>query len=171
MIIFINVNAENFNDLTDKDLDLLSMFLILFTDDIVLFSTDQGSLKSQIDNIYQYSERCRLKINIRKTKLYVFEKRKLSNYPDILLTMKKNEHVDCSTYLSVNFWNTGNMIHAVKTYNNLLSLFDKVDTSIKTKLSLFDATVVPILRYCSEVWAFIILKTLIKFISVSARTL
>ena len=71
------------------------------------------------------------------------------------------------------------MIHAVKTlndqalkaYNNLLSLFDKVDTSIKTKLSLFDATVVPILRYCSEVWAFIILKTLIKFISVSARTL
>ena len=49
--MFINVNAENFNDLTDKDLDLLSMFLILFTDDIVLFSTDPGSLKSQIDNI------------------------------------------------------------------------------------------------------------------------
>jgi len=64
-ILFINDIAENlnFNDLTDKDLDLLSMFLILFTDDIVLFTTDPGSLQSQIDNIYQYSERWRLKIN------------------------------------------------------------------------------------------------------------
>ena len=52
------------------------------------------------------------------------------------------------------------MIHAVKAlndqalkaYNNLLSLFDKVDIDIKTKLSLFDAMVVPILLYCSEVW-------------------
>ena len=64
-ILFINDIAENlnFNDLTDKDLDLLSMFLILFTDDIVLFTTHPGSLQSQIDNIYQYSERWRLKIN------------------------------------------------------------------------------------------------------------
>ena len=52
------------------------------------------------------------------------------------------------------------MIHAVKglndqalkTYNNLLSLFDKLDMDIKTKLSLIDAMVVPILLYCSEVW-------------------
>ena len=49
-ILFINDNAENLNlnDLTDKDLDLLSMFLILFADDIVLFTTDPVSLQSQI---------------------------------------------------------------------------------------------------------------------------
>jgi len=40
----------------------------------------------------------------------------------------------------------------LRTYNNLLSLFDKVDMDIKTKIYRFDAMVVPILLYCSEVW-------------------
>ena len=33
---------------------------------------------------------------------------------------------------------------ALRAYNNLLSLFDKVDMDFKTKLSLCDAMVVPI---------------------------
>ena len=65
----------------------------------------------------------------------MFEKRKLSNYPDIFVNNEKIEQVDCFTYLGVTFRYTGNMIHAVKAlndpalraYNNLLSLFDKVD--------------------------------------------
>ena len=120
-ILFINDNVENlnFNDLTDNDLDLLSMFLILFADDIVLFTTDPGSLQSQIDSIYQFSERWSLKITISKTKLCVFEKRKLSNYPDIFVNSENIEHVDCFTYLGVKSWYTGNMIHAVKTPNSI----------------------------------------------------
>ena len=153
-ILFINDNVENlnFNDLTDNDLDLLSMFLILFADDIVLFTTDPGSLQSQIDSIYQFSERWSLKITISKTKLCVFEKRKLSNYPDIFVNNENIEQVDCFTYLGVKCWYTGNIIHAVKAlndqplraYKNLLSLFDKVDMDFETKLSLCDTMVVPI---------------------------
>ena len=43
-ILFINDIAEslNLNDLTDKDPDLLSMFLILFADDIVLSQLTRG---------------------------------------------------------------------------------------------------------------------------------
>ena len=95
------------------------MFLILFADDIVLFTTDPGSLQSQIDSIYQYSERWSLKINISKTKLCVFEIRKLSNYPDIFVNSEKIEQVDCFTYLGVTFWYTGNMIHAVKALHSI----------------------------------------------------
>ena len=88
----------------------------------------------------------------------MFEKRKLANYPDTFVNNEKIEQVDCFTYLGVKFRYTGNMIPALKArndqtlkaYNNLLSLFDKVDMDIKTKLSLFDTMVVPI--YCSEVW-------------------
>ena len=105
----------------------------MFADDIVLFTTDPVSLQSQIDSIYQYSERWSLKINISKTKLCVFEKRKLSNYPAIFVNNEIIEQVDCFTYLGVKFWYTGNMTHAVKAlndqalkaYNNFLSLFDK----------------------------------------------
>jgi len=136
-ILFINDIVEhlNFNDLTDKDLD-----------------QDPGSLQSQIESIYQYSERWSLKINISKTKLGVLEKRKLSNYPDIFVNNEQIEQIECFTYLGVKCWYTGNMIHAVKALNdqplrayiNLLSLFDKVDMDFKTKLSLCDAMVVPI---------------------------
>ena len=43
-ILFINDIAENlnFNDLTDKEPDLMSMFLILFADDIVLSQLTRG---------------------------------------------------------------------------------------------------------------------------------
>ena len=56
-LFFVNDIVENFdfNSLSDKDLDLLSRYLILFADDIVLFTTDPVSLQTQIDSIYQYS--------------------------------------------------------------------------------------------------------------------
>ena len=41
---------------------------------------------------------------------------------------------------------------ALRAYNNLLTLFDKVNLDIKTKLSLFDSMVVPIILYGSEIW-------------------
>jgi len=49
----------------------------------------------------------------------VFEKSKLSNYPDIFVNSEKIEQVDCFTYLGVTIWYTGNMIHAVKTLNSI----------------------------------------------------
>ena len=86
--------------------------------------------------------------------------------------------VDCFTYLGVKFWYIGNIIHAVKAlndqalkaYNNLLSLFDKVDMDIKTKLSLLMQWLFRFYSIVLKCGAFIILLTLIKFISVSART-
>ena len=41
---------------------------------------------------------------------------------------------------------------ALRAYYNLLSLFDKVEIDIRTKLKLFDTMIVPILLYGSEVW-------------------
>ena len=77
-IIFINdiVSSLNVNTLTENDLITLSMYMILFADDIVIFTTNPTSLQSQIDNIYHYSEQWGLKINVNKTKVCIFEKRK-----------------------------------------------------------------------------------------------
>lgn len=68
--------------------------------------------------------------------------------------------VDNFCYLGVNFTYTGNMKHAVKAlsdqalraYNNLLSIFDRLQLDVRTKLSLFDSMVVPILLYAADVW-------------------
>ncbi|XP_053379986.1 uncharacterized protein LOC128548636 [Mercenaria mercenaria] len=145
--------------LTNRDFDMLTMFMILFADDIVLFTTDPKSLQAQIDSVYQYSQKWGLKINVDKTKVCVFEKRKQNVYPDFVINGEKIEMVDNFIYLGVKFTYTGNMSGAVKAlhdqalraYHNLWSLFDKVNFDIKTKLSLFDKMVVPILMYGSEV--------------------
>mgnify|MGYP000019394631 FL=1 len=72
-IVFINDMSStiDYNCLTQDDLDLLSRYLILFADDIILFTTDPASLQAHIDNIYTYSLKWSLKSNV-----CVFEKRK-----------------------------------------------------------------------------------------------
>ena len=62
--------------------------------------------------------------------------------------------------MGVNISHTGNTSLVVKVlqeqalhaYNNILSLFDRVHLDIKTKLSLFDHMVAPIILYGAEVW-------------------
>ena len=41
---------------------------------------------------------------------------------------------------------------ALRAYYNSLSLFDRVHLDIKTKLSLFDKMIAPIILYRAEVW-------------------
>ena len=161
-ILFINdiYTNMNFNDLTNRDLELLSMYMILFADDIVLFTTDPESLQSQIDAVHRYSNKWGLKINVQKTKICIFEKKKSTRNITFFIDNEIVEIVDDFTYLGVNFSYTGNLSNAVKilhdqalkAYSSLISLFSKVSLDLKTKLALFDSMVTPILMYGSEVW-------------------
>jgi len=73
--LFINDSSStiDLNCLTQDDLDLLSRYLILFPNDIVLFTTDPASLQAHIEHMYRCSLKWGLKINVAKTK-YVFLK-------------------------------------------------------------------------------------------------
>ena len=66
-ILFISYIVENidFNAL----IEILSRYLILFADDIVLFTTDPLSLQPQIDRLQLCSERWGLEVNVNKTKV------------------------------------------------------------------------------------------------------
>ena len=48
--------------------------MLLFADDIALFTTDSNSLQAQLDAIQRYSRKWGLKIIVAKTKIYKFEK-------------------------------------------------------------------------------------------------
>ena len=52
-ILFINdiTSVIEFNSLNETDFELLSRYLILFADDIVLFSTSPITLQTHINNI------------------------------------------------------------------------------------------------------------------------
>ena len=161
-IIFINDISESidFQNLSGQDLHMLSVFLLLFADDIALFTTDPESLQKQLDAIYKYSLKWGLKINVNKTKICIFEKRKSNCNFNWTINEEPVDIVDEFCYLGIKFHCTGNLNKAVKTLNDqalkayyhLLSVFSRLSIDIKTKLSLFDALVVPIILYGSEVW-------------------
>ena len=70
------------------------MYMILFADDIVIFTTNPISLQSQIDSIYHYSEQWGLNINVNKTKVCIFRKRKQAHNLEFHIGDEKLEIVD-----------------------------------------------------------------------------
>ena len=161
-ILFINdiSNSLNLNDLSESDLSHLCIYLLMFADDLILFSTSPDSLQLMLDNVFEYSSKWGLKIDVNKTKVCIFEKRKQVHNEEWNINGDKIETVDNFCYLGAKFLYNGNMKlvakslseQALRAMNNLMSLFTRIDLDVKTKLSLFDKMVVPIILYSSEVW-------------------
>ena len=161
-VLFINDISSiiDINTLSLNDTELLSKYLILFADDIVLFTTCPQSLQEQLNNIHTYSNKWGLKINVNKTKVCIFEKRKQLHKEKFTINNEVIDIVDNFVYLGIHFNSNGTMKTAIKTlsdqalkaYHNLLSLFDRIKLNIKMKLSLFDTMITPILLYGSEIW-------------------
>ena len=161
LVLFVNDIRDyiDLNNLTDTDIEQLSLYMLLFADDIALFTTNPESLQLQIDNLYHYSTKWGLKINVNKTKICIFEKRKQRHNYEWQIDNEKLDIVDNFCYLGIRFHYTGNMSYAVtalseqalEAYNSLLSDFTIIKLDIKTKLSLFDSMVVPnLLRVCDQ---------------------
>ena len=78
LILFINhsdiVDNIDFSSLTENDVNMLTIYLILFADDFVLFTTDAASLQSQINELAKYSGSWDLKINVKKNKFGFLKK-------------------------------------------------------------------------------------------------
>ena len=161
-IIFINDvnNIVDPNSLTENDINLLNIYMLLFADDIALFTTNPQSLQNQLNELYQYSKKWGLKINVKKTKICIFQKRWQNPDFDFTINNDNVEVVKNFVYLGINFTHTGNLVNAVKSlqeqalvaYNNILSIFSRVNLDTKTKIKLFDCMVTPIILYGSEVW-------------------
>jgi len=161
-ILFINdiTDSLDFENLTCQDIDTLSLHMLLFADDIALFTTDPYSLQAQLNCIDTYSRKWGLKINVKKTKVCIFQKKKTKHNYLWSLNNEIIEIVDKFTYLGIKLNYNGSLNDAVKTlneqalkaYNHLLSIFSRVKLDVKTKLLLFDSLVVPIITYGCEVW-------------------
>ena len=56
-LLFVNGihDSIDFNNLTENDMNMLSIVLLLFVDDLALFATDKYSLQAQLDSKHLYS--------------------------------------------------------------------------------------------------------------------
>ena len=97
----------------------LSILLLLFADDLALFTTDKHSLQAQSYSIHLYSTRWGFTINVAKTKMCVLEKRKERHSFEWFIN-NENEEVSRSTYLR--FAVKGLNEQALWTFDTLLFL-------------------------------------------------
>ena len=124
----INTNIEGTFTLNE-----MILFLILYADDQVSFSTSPDSLQSMLADIEAYCDRWGLKINTSKTILLIFEKG--SRYTDrsFYLYNSKLEIVTQFKYLGVNFFKNARLHqtnkyiaeHALKAMQKLFCIFNK----------------------------------------------
>ena len=63
---FLSVNSHGI------DLDLCTLYILLFADDLVMFADTKIELQRLINRLKEYYDRFKLKINIAKTNIIVF---------------------------------------------------------------------------------------------------
>ena len=142
-------------------LGLMTVAILLFADDIALFSYSPQGLQAQLDILQAFCRQRGLTVNIAKTKVLVFE-HKRSNSPEFTYEGQVIQQVELFKYLGITFHSTRGLSCAIEHLCNsakkaIYGLYGRCHElhlhDPKTKCMLFDALVRPILNYCCEIWA------------------
>ena len=165
--LFLNDIGETFleSGLQGLDVNMFKIFMLLYSDDIVLFANNPEELQEGLDLLYNYCKRWKLKINVAKTKIMVF--RRGGILPRNLIFYYDGEPIEIVSkfkYLGVVFTSGGPFSEAQNTLagqaqkaifkmNKYLNKFTYL--SPRHKLELFDKLISPILNYGVEVWGFV----------------
>ena len=162
-VFFINDILENISNDNEIPISVndINIFMLLYADDAVLFSTSPETLQNMVNKLSEYSNIWDLKVNTNKTKIMIFEKGFATEvniyFNDILL-----EVVDSFKYLGTMFYKNGCWNRTQKTLaeygsfamHNLNRLFQNITLFDNEKFKLFDCLIGPVLSYACEVWGF-----------------
>jgi hypothetical protein len=140
---------------------------LMFADYLILLSRSPTGLQSCIDRLNGYCTKWRLTINLKKTKVMVFSKSGRAG-KSCRFTLKNQplEITNIYCYLGINFSSNGNFKNALDVLKDksMRAVFKlrqhNIRDNISTSLKLFNALVLPIIRYCCEVWSPFELKDL-----------
>ena len=144
-------------------IEQLSIYLLLFADDAVIFSETPSGLQKSLDNTECYCKRWNLTVNVEKTKIVVFRKGEMiAQNERWTYDNQEIEIVNSFNYLGVVFSSGGSMMQATKTLADkaLKSMYALLETIRETKVPinvmfhLFDSLVGSILHYGCEIWGF-----------------
>ena len=160
-LFYLNDVLDDVNSRLDGiiNTDGINIFLLLFADDAALLPHDPVSLQSLLNDLETYSNKNKLRLNVAKTKIMIFEKGRHTNY-DFFLYNTPIEVVKSFKYLGVFFYKNGNWNrtqkrlaqHASMALHNLFIIFNQTELPFQQKLQLFDSLVSSILNYSSKVW-------------------
>ena len=111
-MMFINDITDNIN-INIFTLQNMQLFMLLYADDAVVFSTSCEFLQSMLNDIELYCGTLGLKINTSKTKVMIFEKGRPTTC-DLYLNHVKLEVVNSFKYLGVHIFKNGHWLRMQK---------------------------------------------------------
>ena len=140
------------------------VILLLFADDMVLFSESRQGLQQGLNRLHEYCVNWGLSVNANKTKCLVFKKRGKINAKDKwFYNNEPLETVNSFKYLGFVFSSSGkfkvgidNVLHkGQRALFKMLCNIDDFDSMYPNiQLSLFYSLVASVLSYGCEVWGF-----------------
>ena len=141
---------------------------LLWADDLFLCSESANGLQNAIDKMQAFYESLDLPINIKKTKIMIFNKRGLSLENQFSFTLGGNKLEICNEYqyLGLKLRPSGSMQTAVQELNDKASrawfgisniIYKNKRMEVARALGLFDSLVTPVALYGCEFWLPLIL--------------
>ena len=134
---------------------------LMYADDLILISDNQEGLQKQIDKLSKYCDEWKLNINLKKTKIMIFNRGNNLIKSEFNINKVVLENVKSMKYLgftitskNCSFLPTLDDL-SIKAKRVIYALNSKTTISrfpIKLALKLFDTLIKPILLYGTEVW-------------------
>ena len=166
--ILFNLFIDKISTIFDEScapvkLNNLNLSCLLWADDLVIFSKTAEGLQNSISKTQIFYESLGLKINIKKTKILIFNKvgLKLDKAYSFLLNGRNLEIADHYQYLGLNLRPSGSMTYAVQELNTKASkawysiskiLYKHKRMSVDKALQLYDSLISPVATYGCEFW-------------------
>ena len=124
--IFLNDLEDFFRQLDGEPLKIIQeklenelhifyiFFVILYADDTVILSETKEGMQQALDIFESYCEIWRLQVNVAKTKVMIFRKRKTAQDPKCILHGQTLDIVDTYSYLGIIFKYNGTFLRLGK---------------------------------------------------------
>ena len=131
----------------------------MYADDMLLLSKTESGLQKSLDILEEYCKKWRLVVNIKKTKIMIFNKR-VKNEDIFKYGTETLEITSTYTYLGVKISRSGSFRPAIdqlclaakRGLFKIRSNLNNYRFKPKVMIKLFDVLIKPILLYASEVW-------------------
>ena len=163
---FTSQNSDGLCDLSttcQKDLDVyLQLYVLLYADDTIILAETAADLQRALHGLHEYCQKWDLTINITKTKIVIFSRGKVRNYPCFKMGNDEIEVNDEYVYLGVTFNYNGSfrkaickqIMQAKKAMFSILQKARVLQLPIDIVCELYERCVIPVLLYGSEIWGF-----------------
>ena len=171
LVEFISKGFDGLSDITEavhllcdnEDIEVyFKLYLLLYADETVILAESKEQLQTALNSMYLYCQTWKLEVNLSKTKVVIFSKKKVKEKPVFTYNCENIVVVDDFVYLGVTFTHNGSFAkhksslleQGRKAMFSVLKKIKRLNIPVDIQLQMFECMVTPMLLYGSEVYGY-----------------